>query len=113
LNVAVVEWIVQYKIKDPVQFLFRVRDPRETIRNMSEAVMRLVVGDHTVNQVLTAGRVTIQSEAEKMLQELLDSYGSGIAVENVILQDVTPPNEVKPSFNLVNEARQEKEKLIN
>ncbi|HTL47903.1 MAG TPA: FtsH protease activity modulator HflK [Verrucomicrobiae bacterium] len=113
LNVAVVEWIVQYTIKDPVKYLFRVREPRETIRNMSEAVMRLVVGDHTVNQVLTAGRVTIQGEAEKMLQDLLDSYGAGIAVENVILQDVTPPNEVKPSFNLVNEARQEKEKLIN
>ena len=113
LNVAVVEWIVQYTVKDPVQFAFRVRDPRTTIRNMSEAVMRLVVGDHTINQVLTEGREDIQREAEDKLQEVLDSYGAGIVIHNVILQDVTPPNEVKPSFNEVNEARQEKEKLIN
>lgn len=113
LNVAVVEWIVQYTIKDPVAFAFRVRDPRETIRNMSEAMMRLVIGDHTINEVLTSGRVNIQTEMEKHLQEVLDSYGSGIAIRNVILQDVTPPNEVKPSFNEVNEARQEKEKVIN
>ncbi len=113
LNVAIVEWIVQYTIKDPVAFAFRVRDPRETIRNMSEAVMRLVIGDHVINEVLTEGREKIQTEVEKKLQELLDSYGAGIAVRNVILQDVTPPNEVKPSFNEVNEARQEKEKAIN
>ena len=75
--------------------------------------MRLVIGDHTINQILTAGRVEIQEEAEKMLQQLLDDYGAGISIRNVILQDVTPPNEVKPSFNEVNEARQEKEKLIN
>ncbi len=113
LNVAVVEWIVQYTIKDPVAFAFRVREPRETLRNMSEAVMRLVIGDHSINQVLTSGRVQIQTEVEKKLQEVLDSYGSGISISNVILQDVTPPNEVKPSFNEVNEARQEKEKAIN
>ncbi len=113
LNMAVVEWIVQYTIKDPVQYAFRVRDPRETIRNMSEAVMRLVIGDHTINEVLTAGRVEIQTEVEKKLQELLDDYGAGIQIRNIILQDVTPPNEVKPSFNEVNEARQEKEKVIN
>ncbi|MFA6600561.1 MAG: FtsH protease activity modulator HflK [Candidatus Omnitrophota bacterium] len=113
LNVAVVEWIVQYTVKDPVAYAFRIRDPRETIRNMSEAVMRLVIGDHTINQILTAGREEIQAEAEKKLQEVLDSYGAGVAVRQVILQDVTPPNEVKPSFNEVNEARQEKEKVIN
>jgi modulator of FtsH protease HflK len=79
LNVAIVEWIVQYTIKDPVAFAFRVRDPRETIRNMSEAMMRLVIGDHTINQVLTAGREKIQTEVEKKLQEVLDSYGAGIA----------------------------------
>ena len=113
LNVAVVEWIVQYTVKDPVQHAFRIRDPRETIRNMSEAVMRLVIGDHTINQVLTSGREQIQMEAEKKLQEVLDSYGAGIDIRQVILQDVTPPNEVKPSFNEVNEARQEKEKVVN
>ncbi len=113
LNVAIVEWIVQYTVKDAVAFAFRVRDPRETIRNMSEAMMRLVVGDHTINQVLTSGRENIQEEVAKKLQEVLDSYGAGIDIRNVILQDVTPPDPVKPSFNEVNEARQEKEKMIN
>ncbi|MDD5218390.1 MAG: FtsH protease activity modulator HflK [Candidatus Omnitrophica bacterium] len=113
LNTAVVEWIVQYRVKDAKQYAFRIRNPRETLRNMSEASMRLVIGDHTINQVLTAGRESIQSEVEKMLQEVLDSYGAGIEIRNVILQDVTPPDEVKPSFNFVNEARQEKEKVIN
>ncbi|MCB9799954.1 MAG: FtsH protease activity modulator HflK [Candidatus Omnitrophica bacterium] len=113
LNTAVVEWIVQYTIKDPVQYAFRVRDPRETIRNMSEAVMRLVVGDRTIDEVLTEGREQIQYEAQDKLQEVLNDYGAGIEVRNVILQDVNPPDEVKPSFNEVNEARQEKEKLIN
>lgn len=113
LNAAVVEWIVQYRIKDPVQFAFRIRNPTETLRNMSEAVMRLVIGDHNINQVLTAGRETIQVQVKKMLQEILDSYQSGIEIRNVILQDVNPPDEVKSSFNEVNEARQEKEKLIN
>lgn len=113
LNVAMVEWIVQYTVKDPVHYAFHMRDVNETIRNMSEAMMRLVVGDHTINEVLTSGREEIQVEVEKKLQEVLDSYESGISIRNVILQDVTPPNEVKPSFNEVNEARQEKEKLIN
>ena len=113
LNVAIVEWIVQYTIKDPVAFAFRMRDTRETIRNMSEAMMRLVIGDHTISQILTSGRETIQTEVAKKLQEVLDSYGAGIDIRNVILQDVTPPDPVKPSFNEVNEARQEKEKMIN
>lgn len=113
LNMATVEWIVQYTVKDPVQHAFRVRDPGETIRNMSEAIMRLVIGDHTINEVLTAGREEIQTEVEEKLQGVLDSYKMGIQIRNVILQDVTPPDPVKPSFNEVNEARQEKEKMIN
>lgn len=113
LNVAVVEWIVQYTIKDPVAFAFNIRDPRETIRNMSESMMRLVVGDRRINEVLTRGREEIQAEVQDRLQKVLDSYNAGVDVRNVILQDVTPPDEVKPSFNEVNEARQEKEKLIN
>ncbi len=113
LNVAVVEWIVQYRVKDPVQYAFRIRDQRETLRNMSEAVMRLVVGDHAINDVLTAGREEMQIEAEQMLQDVLDSYGAGVEIRNVILQDVNPPDEVKASFNEVNEARQEKEQVIN
>lgn len=113
LNVAVVEWIVQYTVKDPVEFAFQIRDMKETIRNMSEAVMRLVIGDHTVNEVLSSGRVEIQMQVQKKLQEVLDSYKSGVSVSNIILQDVNPPDEVKPSFNEINEARQEKEKVIN
>lgn len=113
LNSADVEWIVQYRVKDPVKFAFNIRNPEETLRNMSEAMMRLVVGDRNINQILTAGREGIQAQVQDMLQAILDSYESGIEIRNVILQDVTPPDEVKPSFNEVNEARQEKEKLIN
>lgn len=113
LNVAVVEWIIQYTIKDPVQYAFRIRNPRETIRNMSEAIMRLVVGDKTIKEVLTQEREEIGYEVQRKLQEVLDSYGLGVAIQNVILQEVTPPDEVKPSFNEVNEARQEKEKVVN
>ena len=75
--------------------------------------MRLVVGDHTINEVLTAGRADIQQKAQELLQDLLDDYEAGIQLQNVILQDVTPPNEVKASFNEVNQALQEKEKVIN
>ena len=113
LNEAAVEWIVQFTVKDPVAYAFRLRNPVETIRNMSEAVMRLVIGDRTINEVLTSGRVEIQQDAEKILQTLLDNYGAGVHIQNIILQDVTPPNEVKPSFNEVNQALQEKEKMIN
>lgn len=113
LNVGIVEWIVQYTVKDPVQFAFRLRDSRETIRNISEAVMRLVIGDRTINEILTSGREDIQTDVKDRLQKILDSYGMGVAIGNVILQEVTPPNEVKPSFNEVNEARQDKEKLVN
>jgi len=113
LNTAVVEWIVQYRVRDPVKFAFQIRNIRETIRNMSEAMMRLVVGDHTINEVLTSGREEIRKKVEKALQEVLDSYGAGVEILNVVLQDVNPPDEVKPSFNEVNEARQEKEKSIN
>jgi len=113
LNTAVVEWIVQYQIKDPVQFAFKIRNIRDTIRNMSEAMMRLVIGDHTINEVLTSGREQIRNQVEKELQQVLDSYQAGVEIMNVVLQDVNPPDEVKPSFNEVNEARQEKEKSIN
>lgn len=113
LNVLVVEWIVQFKVKDPVKLLFKIRNPRRTIRNISEAVMRQVVGDNTVSEVLTTRRVEVNQEVQDKLQEILDSYGSGIQIVTVKLQDVNPPDEVKPSFNEVNEAKQEKEKVIN
>ncbi|MBN1353537.1 MAG: FtsH protease activity modulator HflK [Candidatus Omnitrophica bacterium] len=113
LNVLIVEWIVQFKVNDPVKLLFNIRNPRGTIRNISEAVMRQVVGDNTVNEVLTTRRVEINQEVQKNLQDILDSYNSGIQIVTVKLQDVNPPDQVKPSFNEVNEAKQEKEKVIN
>jgi len=113
LNAAVVEWVVQYRIVEPYEFLFRVRNVRETFRAMTEAVMRSVVGDRTVNEVLTVGRQEIADLVEQELQLLCDQYETGIKVEQVVLQDVNPPDPVKPSFNEVNQAQQEKEKLIN
>jgi membrane protease subunit HflK len=113
LNAAVVEWVVQYRIVDPYKYLFRVRQVRETFRAMSEAVMRKVVGDRTVNEVLTIGRQEIADLVEQKLQALCDQYETGIKVEQVVLQDVNPPDPVKPSFNEVNQAQQEREKLIN
>ena len=113
LNVAVVEWIVQYKIKDPRAFLFNVREPESTFRDMSEAAMRQVVGDHSVDEVITTGRASIAAQAKDILQALGDTYGIGIDVQQLVLQDVNPPDPVKPSFNEVNEAIQEKEQLTN
>ncbi len=113
LNAAVVEWVVQYRITEPYQYLFRVRSVRTTFRDMSEAVMRRVVGDRTVNEVLTVGRQEIATLVEEQLQALCVQYETGIKVEQVVLQDVNPPDPVKPSFNEVNEAQQEREKLIN
>jgi len=113
LNVAVVEWIVQFKIKDPYAFLFRVRNVEETLRSLSEASMRSVVGDHSVNEVLTTGRQKIATQAKEELQALADRYSAGVDIQQVVLQDVNPPDPVKPSFNEVNQAVQEKERAIN
>ena len=113
LNAAVVEWVVQFRIVDPYSYLFRVRNVDATFRDMSEAMMRRVVGDRTVNEVLTVGRAEVALEVQTGLQELCDAYETGIKVEQVVLQDVNPPDPVKPAFNAVNEAQQEKEKLIN
>jgi len=113
LNIADVEWVVQYKIFDPRQYMFAIRDPQQALRDLSESVMRLVVGDQTATQVLTVGRSEITSEVEQKLQDLLNLYKTGLRVESVTLQDVNPPEMVKPAFNSVNEAKQEKEKLIN
>ncbi len=113
LNAAEVEWIVQYRIADPYKYLFKVRNAETTFRDINEAVMREIIGDRTVNEVLTVGRQEIASAAEVMVQELANQYETGIKVDQIVLQDVNPPDEVKPSFNEVNEAQQEKEKLIN
>ncbi len=113
LNVADVEWIVQYQISDPKKYLFAAQDPGRNIRDVSEAIMRRVVGDRIVNEVLTTGRVEIATEAQRLMQEVLDIYDIGIRVVTVKLQDVNPPETVKPSFNEVNAAKQEQEKAIN
>lgn len=113
LNAAQVEWIVQYRIKDAFNYLFRVSRTEDTFRDISEAMMREVVGDRTVSEVLTVGRQEISATVEVKIQELADQYETGIKVEQVVLQDVNPPDEVKASFNEVNQAQQEKEKLIN
>lgn len=113
LNTAVVEWVVQYRITDPVQYLFKVRNSEDTFRDMSEAVMRQVVGDRTVNEVLTVGRQEMKVEAQSLLQDLSHHYELGIQVDEVVLQDVTPPPPVKPAFNQVNEAEQERSQLIS
>jgi len=113
LNVADVEWITQYRINDPYKFLFKVKDIRRTFRDMNEAVIREVVGDMKVDSVLTTGRQLIESEAKKQLQSLCDQYETGITVLQIVLQDVNPPEPVKPSFNEVNQAQQERERMIN
>ena len=113
LNVAVVEWTAQFRVRDPYKYLFKVRNVRKTFRDMNETVMREVIGDRSVNEVLTVGRQEIAAEVEQRLQALCDQYENGIKVEQIVLQDVNPPDPVKPSFNEVNQAQQEREKLIN
>ena len=113
LNSAVVEWIVQYRVDDPVLFLFRVRGVPETIRDVAEAATRTVVGDRSITEVLTVGRLEVADQVQQLMQAMLDEYGTGIEIVTVNLKDVNPPDAVKPSFNEVNEAKQERETLIN
>jgi len=113
LNVAIVEWIIQYQIADPRKYLFNTQNPIRNIRDISEAIMRRVVGDRSVNDALTTGRVEIASEAEKLTQEVFDRYDLGVRIVTVKLQNVNPPELVKASFNEVNAAKQEQEQAIN
>ncbi|MGE0826577.1 MAG: FtsH protease activity modulator HflK [Candidatus Binatia bacterium] len=113
LNVIDVQWILQYRIEDPIRYLFQVRDARQTIRDITEAVMRRVVGNRLGSDVLTVGRVTVSSKAKEEIQQILNAYETGVHLVTVELQDVTPPDTVKPAFNEVNEARQDKERTIN
>ncbi|MGB5331217.1 MAG: FtsH protease activity modulator HflK [Woeseiaceae bacterium] len=113
LNAALVEWVVQYRISDPAKYLFEVREPRATLRYVSESVMREVVGDRTVDEVITIGRQEIESEALVKMQALSTKYVMGINIDQVQLKNINPPRPVQESFNEVNQAQQEKEKLIN
>lgn len=113
LSVADVQWIVQYRIGDPKLYLFNVRNPEKLIRDIAESVMRSVVGDSSVDEVLTSRRIDINIETEQKMQAILDKYGSGISIVAVKLQDVNPPDEVKSAFNDVNASQQDKERLVN
>jgi membrane protease subunit HflK len=113
LNVVVVEWIAQYRVSDPYKYLFKVRNVTKTFRDMNEAVMRLAVGDRSVDEVITVGRLEIEDQVKVGLQELCDQYETGIQVEQIVLRSVDPPDEVKASFNEVNQAEQERERAIN
>ncbi len=113
LNVIDVEWVVQYRIQDPIKYLYQLREPDLTLRDISESVMRRVVGNRLGSEVLTVGRVEIAQGARDEIQGIMDLYDSGIHVITVELQDVVPPKAVRPAFNEVNEARQERERMIN
>jgi len=113
LNIADVEWIVQYRIKDPVKYMFKVRNVEETMRDVSESVIREVVGDRSVDEVIVLNRKEIADKSQLMLQEQLDIYEAGLEIVTINLQNVNPPEAVQPAFNNVNSAKQEKERIIN
>jgi modulator of FtsH protease HflK len=113
LNAALVEWVIQYRIERADHYLFNVRNPDETLRDAAESVMREVVGDRTVDEVITIGRQEVEDEALQKLRALINSYGMGIKVDQVQLKNVNPPEKVQASFNEVNQAQQERERAIN
>jgi len=113
LNIIQVEWVVQYRIEDPVKYLYSMRDATKTLRDLSESVMRRIVGNRIGSDVLTVGRIEIASSARDEIQAAMQRYDNGIKVITVQLQDVVPPTRVKPYFNEVNEARQTLERMVN
>jgi modulator of FtsH protease HflK len=113
LNIIQVEWVVQYRIADPIKYLYSMREPAQTLRDLSESVMRRVVGNRIGSDVLTIGRVGIANLAREEIQDAMDSYDNGLRIITVELQDVVPPERVQPAFNEVNEARQELERMVN
>jgi modulator of FtsH protease HflK len=113
LNMAMVEWVVQYRVDDPRAYLFNVREPGSTLRDAGESVMREVIGDRTVDEVLTIGRQEVENESLVRLKDLAGRYGLGVSIMQVQLKNVHPPRPVQASFNEVNQAQQEKEQAIN
>jgi membrane protease subunit HflK len=113
LNAALVEFVVQYRIANPRDYLFAVRDSEETMRAAAEAVMREVIGDRTVDEVITIGRQDIESSVQASLQKVSALYTLGLAIDTVQLKNVNPPREVQSSFDEVNQAQQEKQRAIN
>src|SRR6476620_11564350 len=113
LNTALVPWVVQYRITDPKTYLFGAREPEQTLRDLSESVMREVIGDRTVDEVLTIGRHDIESSTLKRMADLSSQYDLGIQIQQVQLATVRPPPAVQGAFNEVNQAQQEKQTAIN
>lgn len=113
LNSAHVEWVVQYRITNLADYLFKVRNAPETLRDLSESVMRAIVGDRTVDEVLTIGRLEIETEALSRMNTIVKTYELGLVVDQVQLGNVNPPPAVRASFNEVNRAQQEREELVN
>jgi membrane protease subunit HflK len=111
LNVAVVPWIAQYRIKEPAKFLFKVRNVRGTLRDLAESTMRLVVGDRSINEVISK-REEIADQARLLLQKELDEADTGISVVTIEMKKTNVPEPVQPSFNEVNQAVQEKERMV-
>ena len=113
LNMALIEWIVQFRVDDPKLFRFHVFEPERTLRDVGDAIIREVVGDRTIDEVLTIGRQEIENETLSRLQAASKRYGLGLTVMQVQLQNVHPPKAVQASFNEVNSAQQEKQQAIN
>ena len=113
LNLADVEWVVQFRINNAYNYLFKVRNTESTLRDISESAMRQIIGDRTVNEVLTIGRTEIETKSEELIQNICNDYDMGVKIDQIVLQDVNPPDPVKAAFNAVNEAQQAKETLIN
>src|SRR6266403_819900 len=113
LNTALVPWVVQYRVTDPKMYLFGAREPEKTLRDLSESVMREVIGDRTVDEVLTIGRHDIESSTLKRLADLSSQYDLGLQIQQVQLATVRPPPAVQGAFNEVNQAQQEKQTAIN
>lgn len=113
LNTALVPWVVQYRITDPRAYLFSAREPEKTLRDLSESVMREVIGDRTVDEVLTIGRHDIETSSLNRLIESSADYGLGLQIQQVQLATVRPPQIVQAAFNDVNQAQQEKQTSIN
>ena len=113
LKIAEVHWVVQYKIRDPFAYLFNLKNVENTIRDVSESTMRLMIGDRSFKEVLQKERIAIANEAKAQMQKVLDIYKSGIQIQMTQLQGVVPPGPVADSFNEVNRAKQEEETLVN
>jgi membrane protease subunit HflK len=113
LNTALVEWVVQYTIEEPEKYLFTFRDPLQTLRDLSQASMREVVGDRSVDEVLTVGRQEMEIKAAERLRQLVKTLSIGIRIDQIQLGNVNPPRSVEMSFSDVNKAQQEKESSVN